>query len=139
MKFERTTGVPSKIPTASMADIAFLLLIFFMATTIFKLEEGLNVVLPRAETGQRIPRDKVAFVWVDGGGNISINDQLITLDSIEPILIKRLQENQALIVGLKVDAVLPYIIMDEILTQLKRAQAVNVAFTHEMEQGASGS
>lgn len=137
MRFERTIGVPSKIPTASMADIAFLLLIFFMATTIFKLEEGLNVQLPRAEMGQRIPRDKVAFVWVDGTGNISINDQLITLASIEPILIKRLRENQSLIVGLKVDAMIPYRVMDEVITQLKRAQAVNVAFTHEMETSGS--
>jgi len=137
MRFERTSGVPSGIPTASMADIAFLLLIFFMATTIFKLEEGLVVELPRAEMGERIPRDKVSFVWVDYTGSISINDQLITLDSIEPILIRRLRENPSLIVGLKLDANIPYRITDDVIRQLKRAQAINVAFAHELETTGS--
>jgi biopolymer transport protein ExbD len=120
-----------------MADIAFLLLIFFMATTIFKLEEGLVVELPRAEMGERIPRDKVSFVWVDYTGSISINDQLITLDSIEPILIRRLRENPSLIVGLKLDANIPYRITDDVIRQLKRAQAINVAFAHELETTGS--
>jgi biopolymer transport protein ExbD len=134
MKFERTIDVPHGIPTASMADIAFLLLIFFMATTIFKMEEGLIVHLPRAETGERIPREKVTFVWVDAQGEVSINDRLIPINGIEPILVKRLRENPALIVGLKVDASLPYKVMDEVIEQLKRAQALNVAFTHDPEK-----
>ena len=42
-KFHRKSGVGQKIPTSSMADIAFLLLVFFMVTTIFKLEEIRNL------------------------------------------------------------------------------------------------
>ncbi|MBD3336289.1 MAG: hypothetical protein GF355_12305 [Candidatus Eisenbacteria bacterium] len=137
MRFERSAKVSSQIPTASMADIAFLLLIFFMATTIFKLEEGLTVHLPRAEMGERIPREKVTFIWVDTYGDISINDQLVQVQSIEPIIVKRLRENRSLIVGLKMDANLPYKVTDEVIQQLKRAQAINVAFTHELEKGTS--
>ena len=40
-KFHRKANVGQSIPTSSMADIAFLLLVFFMVTTIFKLEDGL--------------------------------------------------------------------------------------------------
>jgi biopolymer transport protein ExbD len=137
MRFNRTAGVPSNVPTASMADIAFLLLVFFMATTIFKMEEGLTVHLPRADMGERIPREKVTFVWVDAQGEISINDQLIEVSFIEPIIAKRLRENRSLIVGLKMDANLPYKMTDEVIQQLKRAQATNVAFTHEPEKAGS--
>ena len=41
------------IPTASMADIAFLLLIFFMSTTMFKVEDGLPIEMPKAEADCR--------------------------------------------------------------------------------------
>ena len=46
-----STNKGTFIPTSSMGDIAFLLLIFFMVTTIFREESGLPVELPRAEAG----------------------------------------------------------------------------------------
>ena len=52
MNFGRSTGSGTFIPTSSMGDIAFLLLIFFMVTTIFREESGLPVELPRAEAGE---------------------------------------------------------------------------------------
>jgi biopolymer transport protein ExbD len=48
-----------------MGDIAFLLLIFFMATTIFKTEEGIEVRLPRSETGENQKKEDVLHVWID--------------------------------------------------------------------------
>ncbi|MFH1865849.1 MAG: biopolymer transporter ExbD, partial [Candidatus Eisenbacteria bacterium] len=54
-----------------MADIAFLLIVFFMVTTIFKLEQGLAITLPRSTAGDKIPREKVAHIWIDRTGVIS--------------------------------------------------------------------
>ena len=53
------------IPTSSMGDIVFLLLIFFMATTIFKKENGLPVNLPRAEASRKQKSEQLAQIWVD--------------------------------------------------------------------------
>ncbi|MGB9590400.1 MAG: ExbD/TolR family protein, partial [Candidatus Hydrothermia bacterium] len=39
----------AEIPTASMADIAFLLIIFFMVTTVFAREKGLKLLLPERQ------------------------------------------------------------------------------------------
>ena len=36
------------IPTASMSDVAFLLLVFFLSTTKFDIKKGLGLVLPPA-------------------------------------------------------------------------------------------
>ena len=81
-----------------MADIAFLLIVFFMVTTIFKLEQGLAITLPRSTAGEKIPREKVAHIWIDRNGTISIDDLVIGVQDIEPMILAKLRENPALIV-----------------------------------------
>ncbi len=133
-KIHRTIGVPAQIPTSSMADIAFLLLIFFMATTIFKMEEGLPVTLPRAEAGQRVPRNKVAHIWVMNAREMTIDDNIITLVDIVPMLRAKLAENPALIVGLNIDKAVPWEIASEVIEMMKEAQALNASFTTDREK-----
>ena len=49
MNFSRKTQLSSEIPTASMPDIIFMLLIFFMVTTVLREYSGLPVNLPKAK------------------------------------------------------------------------------------------
>jgi biopolymer transport protein ExbD len=133
-RVKRTMGVKNDVPTASMADIAFLLLIFFMATTIFKMEEGLPVQLPRAEAGQRVPRQKVTHVWVQSAREMTIDDNLITLVDIVPILRGKLANDPALVTGLNIDQRVPWNIAAEVIEMLKEAQALNASFTTEREK-----
>jgi biopolymer transport protein ExbD len=134
-RISRTMKVNSDIPTASMADIAFLLLIFFMATTIFKLEEGLPVHLPRAEAGQQVPREKTTHVWVMSAREITINDNLIAMTDIVPILVSRVAEDPTLLVGVNIDQAVPWEIAAEVIEQLKEASALNASFTIERDLG----
>jgi len=133
VRFEKKTKIEPKIPTSSMADIAFLLLIFFLATTIFRMEEGLSVHLPRAEAGEKVPREKVTHIWIDGAGNVSIDDNIITMQSIEPILVDKLRSNPAIIVGFNADRSVPYRIMDQAMEQLKNANTYSVSFTTDRQ------
>ncbi|MDD4308896.1 MAG: biopolymer transporter ExbD, partial [Candidatus Cloacimonetes bacterium] len=55
MKIGRKRKGKAEIPTASTADIAFLLIIFFMATTKFDVKEGIKIVLPQASEKQETP------------------------------------------------------------------------------------
>ena len=134
-RIKRTLGTNTDIPTASMADIAFLLLIFFMATTIFKMEEGLPVTLPRAEAGQQVPREQTTHVWVMSAREISINDNLIAMSDIVPILAAQVAEQPTLLVGLNIDQSVPWEIAAEVIEQLKEAQALNATFTIERDLG----
>lgn len=136
-RFQRTVRVDSSIPTASMADIAFLLLIFFIVTTIFRMEQGLPLVLPRAEAGEKLLRQHLTNIYIDAGGEISMDDKLIRMTDIEPILMTKLGQNSQLVVGLKFDEGVPYRLVDEALRQMKRANALNTAFTVEPKTGAS--
>jgi biopolymer transport protein ExbD len=132
-KFNKKASAESKIPTSSMADIAFLLLVFFMVTTVLKLEEGLPVSLPKAEAAQDIPREHVMHVWVDRSGKISINDMIVTVSSVEGIVAQRIRANPGIIVAFYTDEGAPYAIMSDIMEQLKRASAVRVSFASKKE------
>jgi biopolymer transport protein ExbD len=134
LKIVKKQGVQNTIPTGSMADIIFLLLIFFMVTTIFKMEEGLPISLPRAESGSELEREKLMHVWADRFNRISINDKLIQVEYIDAVVSKRFEENRGLIVAFNVDRRTKYDLVSQIMDQLKEANAVNVTFVSVGEE-----
>ena len=134
MAFDRSAKISNEVPTASMADIAFLLLIFFMTTTIFKMEEGLPVSLPRAETAQKQKRERIMHVWIDAGGNISINDKLVMTDQIQNIMIAALAGNPSLIIAFNADHRTAYGVISNVMEELKEANAIRVSFTSDPER-----
>lgn len=132
--FEKKQKVSATIPTSSMADIAFLLLVFFMVTTVLKLEEGLPISLPKAEAAQDIPRENVAHIWVDRTGRISINDMIVAPNAVEGIIAQRVRANPGIIVAFYTDEMAPYAVMADIMESLKRASAVRVSFASKKEK-----
>ena len=134
MKFKKDSKIENNVPTSSMADIAFLLLIFFMVTTIFKMEDGLTVTLPRAETAAKQKRERTLRVWIDAIGNISIQDKLVQVDQIADIMINALLENPLLIVAFNADTRTPNGIVSDVMEELKTANAIRVSFTADPER-----
>jgi len=134
----RSTVLPkSEIPTVSMADVSFLLFIFFVSTTIFRMEDGLPITLPRAETVVEQKRELVARVWIDAAGRISIQDKLVRADEIQGIVVNLLRENPSLIVAFNADHRTPNRNISEVIEELKKANAVRVSFTAS-KQGTAG-
>jgi biopolymer transport protein ExbD len=133
-RFQQKAKTKAVVPTASMADIAFLLLIFFMVSTVLKLEEGLPISLPQAQAAQDIPRENVIHIWVDRTGKISINDMIVTTNSVEGIVSQRIRVNPGIIVAFYTDENAPYGVMSDIMEQLKRASAVRVSFASKKEK-----
>ena len=72
MKFRRKSGVESKISTSSMPDIIFMLLIFFMVTTVLREFSGLPVSLPKAERIEKLESKKVYELQLRGSGPFSL-------------------------------------------------------------------
>jgi len=129
--FERRHRVAARIPSVSMGDIAFLLLIFFMATTIFKTEEGIEVRLPRAETGQKQKKDDVLHVWIDRSGRVWLNDRFVAAEQLRRIVTRRIEARPDLVVAFNADERAPYRVVASALEELKEANATHVSFTSE--------
>ena len=51
--FERKSKASDEIPSSSLADIAFLLLIFFMVTTVFRTERQRPIEWPSAAASRK--------------------------------------------------------------------------------------
>jgi biopolymer transport protein ExbD len=127
-KIVRKTKVDSEIPNASMSDIAFLLLIFFMVSTTFVKEKGLKVDLPRAEAIQKINRRNAATIYVSRSGLISIDDFATQVDQIQFVMQNKIAENPALITSFRTDKDTEYGIMVDVMNELKRANALRISF-----------
>jgi biopolymer transport protein ExbD len=101
----RNSKVEDKIPTSSMADIAFLLLIFFLTTTTFDEEIGLQVVLPSdaPESEVEVPPQNLIFYLVQPDGSVIVRrgesqaEQVVTARQVEGIMRQALISNPKII------------------------------------------
>ncbi len=134
LKIKKKRQMKVMIPTASMADIAFLLLIFFMVTTVFKKDKGLRIELPTAATTERLVKQRgLAAVWVNKYGKITVDDNFVRPKQIVPIMRRKIAEEPGLIVLIKSDKNAKYGVIEQIMDALKEAQAYRVVFVTKKE------
>ncbi len=129
----RRASRSTEIPTASTADIAFLLILFFMVTTVFRATSlHLKIQLPQAESTERIlMRRNVTYVWVDNAGKIYIDDNVISGNMVSSRIAPKVWENPELITIMNIDETVNYETVDLILDQLKDAKAFRITFATE--------
>jgi len=131
VKIRRRARHHNAIPTASMADIAMLLLIFFLSTTIFKAREALSVHLPGATTGEHFRREEAIRVWVGPRGEVAFNDASVPMELVGTVLAEKLAANPSLSIALYADARVPYATLARVLDEVERAHAPRVTLTTE--------
>lgn len=134
---ERKSKASSEIPSSSLADMAFLLLIFFMVSTVFPKEEQREIVIPQAEATQKLDaqRRDVLHIWVEQNGDLFINDQLVPAAQISDIVAPWYRDtNQRLVVSIRADGRVPYRFIDVVQKELQQANAVRVAFYTDLEE-----
>ncbi len=133
MRFGERKTEKAVIPTASMADIAFLLIIFFMVTTVFRTEVGLEVMLPKAEATTKLPKRNIGHIFVNDEGLISIEDNYVALEAVGPIIQRKLAANPNIIISLMADRDLQYRVVSGIFDQLRSVEAFKVSMATELE------
>jgi biopolymer transport protein ExbD len=124
------------IPQASQSDIAFLLLLFFMVTTVFVQEKVFWVERnrwPVAEAIEKIPRNHTATIYVKLDNTILIDDVPYAIEDIESMKIasvmqRKLSDDSNMIVCFRTDRDTNYGTMSDVMRQLQDVGALKVTF-----------
>ena len=104
MKIERKTQESNEISTSSLPDIIFMLLIFFMVTTVMREFDGLDVLIPRAKMIEKLESKRhTSYVWATKDKLISVDDRLTRVDGLGSILASKIARDPKLTISLKSD------------------------------------
>ena len=130
MKLNRKVNISSDIPTASMPDIIFMLLIFFMVTTVLREYSGLDVELPKAKRIQTLKSKRhTAHIWLSKQGQISIEDKLVQSENIRHIMYSKRAADPQLTISIKADKSARMGLVSDIHTELRKADALMLNYS----------
>lgn len=127
MMVERKKNRKAEIPQSSLADIAFLLLIFFLCTTTIDVDKGIGLVLPPKGETKEVPKKNIANLLISAEGRVMIDNEEANIQDIRMIIQRKLAENPKLIVSVKTDEKTDYQSYIRVLDQLKLANATKIS------------
>ncbi len=113
--------IASEIFTGSMADISFLLIIYFMITSAFSATRGLDFALPEETDTPEIKQEDSIEVHVMAGGAIEVDKKEIPVNGLLPYVLEKLQQNPEKPVILRTDPDATYGDMISVFDRLRRA------------------
>jgi biopolymer transport protein ExbD len=123
-----------EIPSASLPDIVFQLLIFFLVTTTIDVDKGLDLVLPPpGDVEIEIQSKNIANILINDAGQILIDEELVPVEEVDNIVRNKLLENDKLIVSVKTARKTKYDIYIRVIDQLKRAGATRISIAEPEE------
>ena len=120
-----------------LIDCVFLLLIFFMVTTVFQHAKGLDVDLPAKSEATEQEKKKDINIHLDQDGKIQIGGE----DVSPPDLVGRLKKamvdanNENIIIQANPDCAQKHVVL--VVDAAKEANVVGIAFAKEQEGGGA--
>lgn len=148
-KFKTKTGAKAEISTASLPDIIFMLLFFFMVTTVLRESELLvENRLPGASQIQKLEKKSlVSFIYVGKPKDVQLygtepriqaNDAIISPKDIPQFVLQEKDkldeaERDKIIISLKVDREAKMGIVSDVRQQLREANALKVNYSSVMK------
>jgi len=139
--FDRKSKAASNIPDSSLADIAFLLLIFFMVTTVFKMGKDRPIEWAQASATEKIDEKikNILNIWVERDGSVWVNDRNIPLEEVSDIVRPLYAASQRhLVISVRADRDTPYSYIDSVQKELVAAGVVRVVFATMLERQMRG-
>jgi biopolymer transport protein ExbD len=129
-KYSRT----AEVPTASMADIAFLLIIFFMLTAVYSSTRGLEFAFPKDDPQQRdVQPQEAIHVKIVGDKQFVVDRTPMTIEQMAGYVDQKMQEvpDKPVIIHALPDV--PYYSMIDAFDVLKRLEVQNISIPTQTE------
>ncbi|MEQ8330506.1 MAG: biopolymer transporter ExbD [Longimicrobiales bacterium] len=130
---KKKSRVSGEVPMSSTADIAFLLLIFFLVTTVFPKDKGLAIVLPEESEEVQVSQKNILHLLVQPTGIVDVKRgesqqvQQMRANEIEGLWRQEIVANPNLIAAVKTHPDASYRYMMDVLDALHSANAERIS------------
>jgi len=118
-----------EIPTASMADIAFLLIVFFMLTTVFSANKGMEHILPpKEDSDEVIEPEEAIYIHIFPDRQFSMDQKTFSIEQVDQVyeyVNGKVQQNAKKPIIVHTNPEAQYGDMVAVLNQLKLLEANN--------------
>ncbi len=130
MRLQRKLKTEAGIPTSSLPDIIFMLLIFFMVVTVLREFQGLKLILPEAKKIAKLEGNKhVSHIWATAEGTISIDDQIVDISKVRTIMYEKVSADPQLTTSLKADRQTEMGLITDIHSELREGSALKLNYS----------
>ena len=119
-----------EINSSSMADIAFLLLVFFLVTTTISMDKGISLVLPSEGNEIEVNKTNIVNILVNETGKVLLDDKPTRLKDIKEIAERRITQNDKVIFSVQTHPRTKYQVYVQVLDQLKSAKAQKISIAN---------
>ena len=126
VRSKRAFTAQAEIQMTPLIDMVFILLIFFVVTTSFVSETGLDIQRPQSSSSETLPRENIP-VAISADGRITVDGQRVGLLSIRPFLQKKLRIQPGLAVVLVADKTVSVNRVVRVMDEIRSAGISEVA------------
>ena len=119
-----------EINSSSMADIAFLLLVFFLVTTTISMDKGISLVLPSEGNELEVNRKNIVNILMNESGKVLFDDKPTKVNAIRGLVERKLSGNPNLIFSVQTHPRTKYQDYLNVLDQLKEAKASKISIAN---------
>jgi biopolymer transport protein ExbD len=121
MKIQHKKSSP-EIPSASMGDIAFLLIIFFMLTSVFSMDKGIQFKLPKEEAATMTQPEEAIHIHILDDASIMVDNDPMDLSEIREYVKSKVEINRTKPVIVHCELLAPYSRLIDVLDELKQLE-----------------
>ena len=123
-----------EIDSSSMADVVFILLIFFLVTTTIDMQKGLGITLPEDQADfTRLPKENICNILINEFGTVMVANEPAEIHEISEIIKGKLESNINLVISLKTVRRTQYEVYLKVYDQLLVAGATKISLAEPDE------
>ena len=120
-----------EVNSSSMADIAFLLLVFFLVTTTISMDKGINIILPAEGSNKDVNTEDIINVVLAADGSIVFDEKLKKIPEIKGLVENEIRKNKNMIFSIKPSTRADYQDYVALLDEFKKAKAKKISIAND--------
>ena len=120
-----------EVNSSSMADIAFLLLVFFLVTTTISMDKGINIILPAEGSNKDVNTEDIINVVLAADGSIVFDEKLKKIHEIKSLVENEIRKNKNMIFSIKTSPRADYQDYVLLLDEFKKARAKKISIAND--------